>query len=96
MHNSQLLCQSFFINNLEIIVDFLVTMYTVDEDVGVATVTLTKTGDNEIPVTVSVVTMTADDTAIGCIQLHFMHILCTGFVSSQLGCLGSSVGRALV
>ena len=45
--------------------DFSDTEYIVSEDEMVAIVFLTKTGDNEIPVVVSVETRTADDTAIG-------------------------------
>ena len=50
---------------LEIQVNFLDDEYTFNEGDGVATVILTKTGSNEIPVMVSVVTMTQDDTATG-------------------------------
>ena len=49
----------------DIQVDFGDIVYTVTESDGVATVFLSKTGENEIPVTVSVVTETRDDTAVG-------------------------------
>ena len=55
----------FFSDWLEIQVNFLDDEYTFNEGDGMATVILTKTGSNEIPVMVSVVTMTQDDTATG-------------------------------
>jgi hypothetical protein len=51
------------IDDDEIIVNFERSSYTVTEGDGVVTVFLSKTGDNEIPVMVSVETMTVDDTA---------------------------------
>ena len=45
--------------------DFAEATYRVGEGDGNVTVMLKKEGQNEIPVTVSVVTRTVDDTAVG-------------------------------
>ena len=50
---------------LEIQVDFVEATYRVGEGDGNVTVMLKKEGRNEIPVTVSVVFRTMDDTAVG-------------------------------
>ena len=50
---------------VDIQVDFVDSIYTVSEGDGVVSVLLNKIGENEIPVVVSVVTETRDDTAIG-------------------------------
>ena len=50
---------------VDIQVDFVDGIYTVSEGDGVVSVFLSKIGENEIPVMVSVVTETRDDTAIG-------------------------------
>ena len=50
---------------LEIQVDFVEATYRVKEGDGNVTVMLKKEGQNEIPVTVSVVFRTRDDTAVG-------------------------------
>jgi hypothetical protein len=51
-------------DNDNIQVDFVDSIYTVSEGDGVVSVLLNKIGENEIPVVVSVVTETRDDTAI--------------------------------
>lgn len=59
---------------VEIQVDFASSVYTVSEGDGVATVFLNKVGNNEIPVMVSVVTRTVDDTAEGIHMYVHIHV----------------------